>query len=721
MAIQWGSTVSGSNGVKSALGIQFWGTEHGSPVRAEIWLWTNGFVADNYNTLTVSGSHSYSGSVSVNIGRGGDTIKLTEIDVEYPATYGQARSGSVSASLTEFAGGAPTVSASWTVEAKPYSAPRPVMDLTAVRQTNDTIRVSWVGDYDSWQGAQPVWTYWVGRQTDGVGEWVNVATLSWDTTSWTDISTEPGHSYAYQVYAGNTTYHESGAEQWSAVETSNVVYTAPLAPGNATAVKRGADVIVSWVNRQVYGSPQFEVGEGEQTLTPRPIFGRSFTVSAPSAQTTHTYWVRAVLDGVVSEKTYTNLVQLAAAPHAPTMLTSGWAEQAKPVMVTWEHNPADGSAQSSYQVRHRVYGSSSWTELDRRYSSTSSAQLDSSLATGAIEWSVRTWGQDSGKAGPWSSPALIQFEKAPTVTITAPSGMVTTDTATVEATVSDVAGAFSWEVTWSTPGAPERKKTGYGTESVFTTLIDGLQNGKTYTVAARARAHIWGTKVTRQVKVVYASPPAATLKALPDLGRGSVALTPSVGAPGYGEPAVERIDIQRLDGDTWVTIATDVAAGSAIVDPVPPLVARVEYRAVTFAATGTSTHGAPVVADLERTTGFHLNWGRNWGNHLLLKYNPVMSESPTLVYQAMHHFAGRTRPVAIVGTERSMIRSFSAAIMPEDTSMVDTVRELAYVGVLVRVRSAYQQLTTTGVISGVKIDIPTGGAIRVSFTHEEAD
>ena len=103
MAIQWGSWANN----RARLGVEFVRTSQASTSevwRMDVYLGLKYGANDNYNTLTVTGSFSYSGSVPVNSGTV-SALKLYSASKTFTRRIGQTSPGSVSVSLTEFAAG----------------------------------------------------------------------------------------------------------------------------------------------------------------------------------------------------------------------------------------------------------------------------------------------------------------------------------------------------------------------------------------------------------------------------------------------------------------------------------------------------------------------------------------------------------------------------------------------------------------------------------------
>jgi hypothetical protein len=103
-------------------------------------------------------------------------------------------------------------------------------------------------------------------------------------------------------------------------------------------------------------------------------------------------------------------------PDAPTGLSPAGGTMVDPKVVqalTWTHNPTDGTAQTQFEVRHRQFGSGSWTSVTPVTSATSSWTLPANTYANdkTVEWQVRTWGHNATES-PWSASATITTSPA---------------------------------------------------------------------------------------------------------------------------------------------------------------------------------------------------------------------------------------------------------------------------------------------------------------------
>ena len=499
MAIQWGSWVNNI----AQLGVEFVRTSQSSTSevwRMDVYLGIRGSINDNYNTLKVTGSFSYSGSIPVNSGPV-SALKLYSASSTFTRDFGQNTTGRVSVSMTDFAVGSPTVTATFTIAARPYSAPNAPGSASARRSTDRAAVVSW--ETPSAGTGNPFTAFYIERSVNG-GSYVRATHIASTTArSWTDTGTSSGNYYRYRVRAENG----SLTSDWA---YSGYVYMTPNAPANVVATKDGADIVLSWVNRG-NGTYTTTIFEGNTVVKAGIGSGTtSFRVVAPSTTVPHTYTVAHVAGGLTSSTTAANTVQIAVPPNAPTGLAPNGEPQpaGDTARLSWTHNPGDNSDQTGYMLGWRRSTSAGYTWVERRGTSAGVYDLPASAATaGTVYWTVATWGEHA-TLGAYAPEASFDVVARPTVTVTAPS-TVETDTATV--TISTpVTGPVAWEAEATINGEIVTSG-GYGT-APFTWELTDLPNSAAVNVRARVMTRVWSRWTAPQsFRVLYAAPSSPTV------------------------------------------------------------------------------------------------------------------------------------------------------------------------------------------------------------------
>lgn len=246
------------------------------------------------------------------------------------------------------------------------------------------------------------------------------------------------------------------------------------------------------------------------------------------------------------------------APNAPTltsMVGGVTINRANTNRATWVFSdPNAGDSQSAYDLRYRLVGAGSWTNVhgavpNQFYDFTAGA-----LAAGDYEWQVST--TDSlGVQGPYSPSEFFTAGDAPAgPTITSPTNGSTVD-------ASD-------GVTWSTAnqdvyqvrrvadvaGAPDTGTIYYDSGEVTSTEARsaGLSfpvNGRAEHVQVRVKyAGLWSPWSTVAVDVSYTPPPVPLVVISSDPSTASLLFTITNPAPAGGDPAAAYNDIYVDDG-----------------------------------------------------------------------------------------------------------------------------------------------------------------------------
>ena len=244
--------------------------------------------------------------------------------------------------------------------------------------------------------------------------WDPIAYISATATSYTDTAVVPNRKYQYRIYARNSHGNAAGA-------TTAVIYTAPAAPTAVTRTTVGADQKIDWVNNVAYDEYAVEVWHAVNGVwdaaalpgaTSLAAGTTTFTHLAPVVGTRHSYRVIAkTTSGTVLYSAYSAETDSTAgttiAPDAPTNLVPASptvVDYSAPLVFTWKHNPADGSAQTAYSLQHRVAGGT-WTVVPKTSSATSSHTLSPNpySPSTSVEWQVQTWGSDTTLIGAMSA------------------------------------------------------------------------------------------------------------------------------------------------------------------------------------------------------------------------------------------------------------------------------------------------------------------------------
>ena len=418
MSISWGDfEFSGGNGIRVGVDVS---VETGITHSELGCTFTVDYYTDNQHTYgdtqTLSLGGSITGSITFNnnqgpgpVLRGSRTYVYSYKAAEYGSSPGKK---TFSATLSgAYNGVTPSSSSTQPITARPYAAPADPSAVAATRISDSSTKVTWVRHATI---AEPYYGQTVQRFVRGHGTWALLGNVSDTATSFTS-STIANRWYSFRVYAFNPAGN-------SALVTSNDVWTTPGAPGAPSRTPSGADQVIGWTNTCDYAQYQTQVWHAVNgvwdgaPLATVAAGVTSYTHLAPSGTVQHSYRLRAkTTSGPMLYSAYSATTSATSgatsAPSAPTGLVPTGSvvfDPSQPLQLTWTHNPTDGSAQTQYQLRHRVIGAGSWTTTSVIVSAAASYTLAAgSYSNGqSVEWQVSTWGADPAQS-PYSASASV--------------------------------------------------------------------------------------------------------------------------------------------------------------------------------------------------------------------------------------------------------------------------------------------------------------------------
>ena len=535
--------------------------------------------------------------------------------------------------------------------------------VSASRVNDSQATVSWTNDATPFHGAFGMDIF---RSVDD-GGYAQIATVTPATTSFSDTGVSANHKYTYKIHPFNTAGDALSA-------ASNAVWTTPGAPTACAATKQpNNDVLVSWSNHVNFGEYTTRIEESQNGGAFTEIASvaggvTSYTHTTPNTAVTHTYRVRArTTTGTTLNSSYSpnsNTVTLLATANPPTGLSpSGMARDATgAIVLSWTHNPADGTPQSKYQLQHSDNGGSTWTTAGPTTSGTSSYTLPAgTYSNGAtVTWRVATAGQNGTLSG-YSANASFSLSATPTATLSAPGGTYNSSHLTTAwtyfqaqgsaqagflAQLYDVANNLIEQVT--------------GTTAASATFATALADGATYTVkvTVTSAAGLTSNVAAQTFTVAFLPPAGVTVVAGYDSPSGQMVLTVTGDnpQPGVTEP-IDHFDIQRsIDDGPWVTMAVgivpgivDGAATAVVLDTTPTIRGKNTYRAVAFSALPSSVMSAEVTVTTAEKAWAFLNVGPGFGDYCRARSDLSLTPFAGRA-RALHHFAGRDLPVQLSGT-----------------------------------------------------------------------
>lgn len=567
----------------------------------------------------------------------------------------------------------------------------------------------------------------IQRRTND-GAWTQVGRPSGNVSSWSDTTTVANRKYEYRV-AGVRSGRQAA---WTGTVT---VYTTPAPPGVVSAEKIGSNIQVTATDLPPYATA-YDVqestnGGGSWSTLQSGVTSWPWTHVSPSNAVTHTYRVRSTRGALVSAYSDpSNTVALLAPPNPPTgLVPNGVAVAAGTVRFQWVHNPVDTTAQTAYELRHRLVGGPSWTTL----SGTTAAYRDVSLTASATdrEWQVRTKGSHASWSD-WSAVALVSVITVPGVAVTQPGDTWGEPVLPVQWSWSQAEGRpqSAWRVRLFDVALnllEEREGSG---DVSSVTLNYRVATGQTYIVEVQAATgSVWSAWASQQFDTLFVPP------AVPDVSGGwtepdgSVTLTVEEGVEDPAPPATVSVTVERAvdGGDTWELVLVTVP-GVTFSDGESLSNGETLYRVTAIAASGAaSTVIYPVIAD---SGAVWLSGGIGFSRTARLPLNPTVRLRASRV-RSVEHYEGRTRGVGYAGEQTSLTVEVGGALIDRDitTAEVDGLIDLVQDDQPLHMIRDPDGRRIVGVISDVNIPRKqaisrtdgTAGMWEFSFSLEETD
>lgn len=480
-----------------------------------------------------------------------------------------------------------------------------------------------------------------------------------------DTGVSAGHSYTYSVeygYYPSAELRDADFILWATPRTSSAIYNTPAAPTAISGARTAASTVRVTLSNTATTSTGLEVQASTDPADWSGAISNTYAgaglVTADVTGISGIYYFRArnTRGALVSDwSPVSDPVVTLTAPNPPTLTAPLAAVHnftaSQTVTFAWQHNPVDGSAQTTAQLQYSTDGGGTWTtQTISGTTATYTLTLTGSDVGKTFTWRVRTKGADASYSS-YSSTKQFLVAQQPSVVITLTDGnnvdvtngnlsdMPLNYSAAVSGTGTLVGGTFNGE-TYS------EDATVSGANLVGSVTADEAQpeNGRTYTITITASMST-GLTGTGSVTVTmdFADPQAGTL-AIGD-NDGIVTLTVGLDAIGAGEVAASAIAVQRVTADGTVTIATGLSAGDTITDRYAPLNTAFEYRVMTY-----STAGAARAVKYPYTIKSAF-WMALWGSdgQAYGRYNPTGGIQVTRPKKQRQYFAGRTWPVSYDG------------------------------------------------------------------------
>lgn len=467
-----------------------------------------------------------------------------------------------------------------------------------------------------------------------------MATVAGTATS-TSV-TIPEDAYARFRVAGKSDIGTGAKSGWT-----SYVYTTPSAPTSLTGARSTGTQVDLVSDNQSNIATGYEL-QWSESATFDSIAGSDsgegvFTSGSYSvSSSTGTVWfrLRNTRGADHGPWTVSNAVQVQAPPFAPTPTspqTGSTVATGGTVTISAVYNSADGSARTSRQWRVSTNGGASWTTYT---DNADSRVLQNSYASGTtVTWNARDKGA-LNEWGPWSDNQTFTVKTPPTVTVTAPSGTVTSMPIQYGASYQDAAGSFAAGTLTVLHNGQEVYSvalTGQMSGSVTATEFLPIQ-GETYTFRFDARSTT-GLRASASVDVgiSFTPPKDGTLEQAFDADTGEVNLTVGFGT-GEGV-SIEYLTLFRVTDGARVLLADNLTDGAGVTDVYAPINHPYGYELVSHAASGAVK--AVTFQAMNRTNRFFFVWG---GGIEWAVWNPQGSRKVSRVQDYVGFF-GRKLPV----------------------------------------------------------------------------
>ncbi len=496
-------------------------------------------------------------------------------------------------------------------------------------------------------------TYLVIEREDASGNKVRVYTSTTPVSQYRDTLPGAG-SYKYRVYTGI----QEAYSEWSSWSRTVTALSVPSGPriSHVERVNTTSTRLTIDVNSPATQTLEIQRQKSGQTGETR-IYASSPVSSYTDNPGAGTFRYRARNKNVAGESAWSewsSWIATLLAPNAPTITgpaSSATVSSTSPISITWRHNPKDGTAQTSAQIK--VVGSKSGERTITSNSSTQSYQLGGMTANQTISIQVRTKGTHASYS-PWSELREFRY-LAPINASIQPIGQVKNFPFTISWAYEDGFGEQQDAVLELRD--PKRVKV-YSktvTSAKSVTLSKGdfaIKDNTAYSVELRVRSTSSLTATARtsfRTKLVVPGVPGVSLHE--DAERGSVSI---VAQATTGDVATHHFNIRR---DSKL-IASNLSSGVAVVDIAPPLDCDVTYSVEAVSDLGTARAATKSLQVRSRGFAF-INFGKDYESVARMAMNLQVNERVELEKTVMVT-PSRRLPVVMYGESEQVHGSLSA-------------------------------------------------------------
>lgn len=342
-------------------------------------------------------------------------------------------------------------------------------------------------------------------------------------------------------------------------------------------------------------------------------------------------------------------------------------DRTKDITFTWRH---DGVfPQYGYDIRYRLKGTTTWTEVSNFTSDEHYILPANTLEAGEYEWQVRTKmddGTETGAVGPWSLTEVFNATEATNapVIITPTPGMVM-PTQDLHIEWEPVTNQTNFEIELVRGGSVVRSTQRTSSQNSIT-LNGWLENNTSYIVRLRvlAEGQFWSDWAEVNISVSYTPPARPILTLTPNEDDASIEIDVHNPPPQGTEPTpVSQELFRRERGGIWIKIA-DLVPNSDFIDYAVASEKNYEYRVVVHGNNNTSTTSNTFNGFVTFKEDI-LNVANEPSIFVKLQLNPARSFNTD--YGAVKKkFTGRTKPVVEFGETIEFTSSLSYLVSEDD-------------------------------------------------------
>lgn len=435
---------------------------------------------------------------------------------------------------------------------------------------------------------RPYETIEIERSIDG-GSWSRIASVK--SMPYRDGTNAADHVYTYRVRAKNSA-------GYSSYLTCGSVTNSPKAPASVTVARSGSTSVAGAVNNGSVVATSIEI----QRSVDKSAIAATLTSNNVKAFTDNpgggSFYYRARNKNAVGTSAWTawsNQVITICKPNAPTLVSPAnsvtFSTMEANVVLKWQHNPLDGSAQTAWKMQVSTNGGSSWTSYTGTTEATKSLAMSSFSAGTTVMWKVSTKGAHADYSD-WSSVGTFHVATPPTVSIEAPTGTIDSLPISLSISYSDSGGYELQDAVMTFLNAngtvAYTKRLGAVTHATISNSAWVPEDGKTYSITLQATStSTLSSTVSGTMNISYTLPYPASLYLSSDAESGYVSILASIDTDAEGTfVAASTMTIWRVVDGVETLVADGVRSGESFVDMYAPLNKDYVYKVASFAASG---------------------------------------------------------------------------------------------------------------------------------------